>query len=110
MKDIENSTYLDVFQKAVVSGKRWKVIHVEFNETEKYLIIQIHYINKMLFSCPICQSQLLKPVSKQIHRTGYYSFLGYKSFIEAPEIIVHCKEHGKQKIENPWNQKIKSHF
>lgn len=97
----------ELFEKAIQTNGKWEVHDVQLDEIERKVVVHIKPVVEIVFRCPVCHEKGMGVVSHENKQTGYYSFLGYKTFIEAPELQVNCKQHGLQIIQSPWNQKLR---
>lgn len=106
----QQKMFWNVFRKTFETGDEWKLESIEFDEIQLEVVIFISYQGKNLPLCPVCQSNNVTVLPQREIKKGYYSFLGYQTYIHAPEILIHCPKHGSQKLKTPWENKLKCFF
>lgn len=107
MESKQKNEFWSVFQETFETGTEWKLESVEFDDILQEVVICVSFQNESNPYCPICRCTEVKLLPHKETKKGYYSFLGYKTFIHSPEIFVECSSHGKQRIKPPWEINMK---
>lgn len=109
MSTKQQKEFWSVFQTIFDTGKEWNLKSIEFDDIaqEVVIVVTFHTDNPI---CPICKKTDVKFMLQNDSKKGYYSFLGYKTYINAPDLYIECTTHGTQRIKPPWEKKMEKYF